>query len=322
LHVDDLLVAGDKQSQLDELLGHLRANFKEVKVKTGKTNSYLGMRIRENENFLEVDMTKYIEDCVAWAKVAGTASTPGEANLFTVDEKSPVVEDKKRREDFHTGTAKLLYLAKRCRPDILPAISFLSSRVSKCTEQDVLKLQRVFKFLAATGDKAMRFKRNVKDMDLMAYVDAGYGIHDGGESRSGLVITLNGTPVMCKTAKQGIVTKSSTEAELVALTDGSTEILWIREFLISQGYNLGPTKVGEDNKSVITLLEKRRFGTARTKHIKVRYFFVVDRIKSGELEVVYVPTDLMIADFMTKPLNGSQFKFLQEKLLGYEPAVP
>ena len=123
--------------------------------------------------------------------------------------------------------------------------------------------------------------------------------------------------MLWKTSKQAIVTKSSTEAELVALTDGSTEILWIREFLIDQGYALGPTPVGEDNKSVLTLLEKRRFGTARTKHIKIRYFFVVDRIKSGELNMVYVPTDLMIADFMTKPLSGSQFKVLQEKLLGY-----
>ena len=316
LHVDDLFVAASTQAQLDEVVELLKSEFKEVKVKTGKVNSYLGMRIKETADFIEVDMTAYIEECLTWAKVAGVAITPAEPDLFEVDESSPAV-DKSRREDFHTGAAKLLYLAKRCRADILPAVSFLCSRVSKCTEQDVKKLQRVFKYLAATKEKSMRFRRNVEEIELMAYVDAGYGIHDEGQSRSGLVVTVNGTPVMCKTSKQAIVTKSSTEAELVALTDGSTEILWVREFLIDQGYDLGPTNVGEDNKSVLTLLEKRRFGTARTKHIKIRYFFVVDRIQAGELKMVYVPTDLMIADFMTKPLSGSQFKMLQEKLLGH-----
>jgi hypothetical protein len=67
------------------------------------------------------------------------------------------------------------------------------------------------------------------------------------------------------------------------------------------------------------MLEKRRFGTARTKHIKIRYFFIVDRIKNGELKMEYVSTDLMLADFMTKPLNGAQFVVLQGKLLGHAP---
>ena len=318
LHVDDLLVSADDHSQLDDLLVLLQSEFKEVKVKSEDVNSYLGMRLRQTDDAIEVDMIAYVEECIAWSKVTGSAITPAEADLFEIDDKLDPV-DEAQREDFHTGVAKLLYLAKRCRPDILPAVSFLCSRVSRCTNQDVMKLKRVFRFLSVTKDKTMRFARNVEDLELMAYVDAGYGIHAEGESRSGLVVTLNGTPILCKTSKQAIVTKSSTEAELVALTDGSTDILWVREFLKDQGYPLGATPVGEDNKGVLALLEKRKFGTARTKHINVRYFFIVDRIKSGELTMVYVPTDMMIADFMTKPLSGSQFKKLQEKLLGQVP---
>ena len=162
----------------------------------------------------------------------------------------------------------------------------------------------------------MRFIKGVRNPEIVAYVDAGYGIHTEGESRSGLVVTVNGTPVIWKTNKQAIVTKSSTEAELVALSDACTDILWARQLLIDQGYEIGEVCVGEDNQSVLAMIEKRRYVNARTRHINIRYFFIVDRIKSGELKMVYVPTDMMLADFMTKPLTGKQFSLLQGRLLG------
>jgi hypothetical protein len=315
LHVDDLFVASDTQELLDDFIRDLREAFAEVKVKEGNLNSYLGMRLRDTEESIEVDMILYIDECLEWSKVSGTANTPATSELFNISEDSPVL-GAEGLEDFHTGVAKLLYLAKRCRPDILPAISFLSSRVGKATNEDLVKFQRVFKYLRATREKVMKFRKGVAEPEVMAYVDAGYGIHPEGESRSGLVITLNGTPVLCKTSKQGLVTKSSTEAELVALSDGATDILWIREFLCCLGYDIGAIDIGEDNKSVMAMLERKKFNTARTRHINIRYFFIVDRIKSGELQVVYIPTDLMLADFMTKPLTGKQFKVLCDKLFG------
>ena len=72
---------------------------------------------------------------------------------------------------------------------------------------------------------------------------------------------------------------------------------------------------------MLAMLDKRRFVNARTRHINVRYFFIVDRIKSGEVKMVYVPTDMMLADFMTKPLTGKQFTVLQSRLLG-NPVTP
>jgi hypothetical protein len=321
LHVDDLFMAADAQELINRLIEYLRSRFKEVKVKEGPVSTYLGMRLRNTEDGLEVDMFKYIDECLEWSRVPGTAVTPATGDLFEVGgDGEEKLLDTAQQEDFHTGVAKLLYLAKRARPDILPAVSFLTSRVGKVSERDITKLQRVFKFLRYTKDKVMRFARGIRTPELIAYVDAGYGIHAEGQSRSGLVVTLNGTPVIWKTSKQGIVTKSSTEAELVALSDGSTDILWARNLLTDQGYDLGAVAVGEDNQSVLSMLEKRRLINARTRHINVRYFFIVDRIKSGELKMVYVPTDLMLADFMTKPLTGKQFNLLQRRLLG-SPAI-
>lgn len=273
------------------------------------------MRITETETHLEADMDGYVQDCVEWSGVTGTAKTPADGDLFRVEEESAAL-GVAEHDKFHTGTAKLLFAAKRCRPAILTAINFLCSRVLYSTEQDAAKLDRVLKYLRATPVQPIKYAKGTYKMDLFAYVDAGYGVHDTGESRSGLVVTLNGTPVLCKTMRQRIVTKSSTEAELVALSDSLTEVIWCREFIQSAGFVLPATGVGEDNTPVMSLLESRKFGTARTKHISVRYFFICDRIAKGELVMVYVPTEEQLADILSKALVGAQFHALQPRLHG------
>ena len=57
----------------------------------------------------------------------------------------------------------------------------------------------------------------------------------------------------------------------------------------------------------------------RTKHIKIRYYYVADRIAKGDLLVVWFPTDKIIADFLTKPLQGKVFKQFRDMLMGAVP---
>jgi hypothetical protein len=48
----------------------------------------------------------------------------------------------------------------------------------------------------------------------------------------------------------------------------------------------------------------------------VRYFFITDRISKGEIRVEWCPTKDMVADFMTKPLQGSIFKKFHDLIMG------
>lgn len=322
VHVDDLFVSSSSREFGMQLLDLLKAELSEVKVTEGKVNSYLGMRITETDEHLAVDMCAYVNACIEWMNVPGLANTPADVRLFEISDESPLLCSSDQ-ERFHSAAARVLYASKGCRPDILPAVSFLTSRVGRATEEDAAKCRRVFKYLRRNPDLAILFRKNFPAVDLRAYVDAGYGVHPTGQSRSGLVIMLNGAPILCKSSRQHIVTKSSTEAELVALSDALTDVIWVREFLMAAGCDLPATFVGEDNEAVLKMLRERKFGTARTKHINVRYFFIVDRIANGELEPGHVPTELQIADYMTKPLVGHQFEFLRSMLLGLrEPRVP
>ena len=64
----------------------------------------------------------------------------------------------------------------------------------------------------------------------------------------------------------------------------------------------------QDNQSAFLLKKNgKKSSSKRTRHIKIRYYFITDRIKNDELEIEYCPTDKMVADYFTKPLQGKNF---------------
>jgi hypothetical protein len=238
--------------------------------------------------------------------VTKTADTPAGLNLFEVDEMSPELDDEARKL-FHSQVAKLLYMAKRVRVDMLLPVNFLCTRVKSPTADDLKKLNRVHRYLLSTKDYVMRL--GVGDEYVFtACADASYGVHIDGKSHSALTMTLGGGTIMAKSSKQSIVTKSSTEAEVVAGSDGGTELIAAEDFLVYQGFQRKPAVLFQDNMSAISLLKNGKRSSDKTKHMNIRYFWIKDRVESGEMKIVYLPTESMWADLLTKPLQGELFK--------------
>ena len=90
----------------------------------------------------------------------------------------------------------------------------------------------------------------------------------------------------------------------------------------AQDYQVQDNVLFQDNKSAI-LLEKtngKASSSKRMKHINIRYFFITDRVKSGDVSLVWCPTGDMIGDFMTKPLQGALFRKFRDQIMGVIPA--
>ena len=313
-HVDDLLITCQMQSGIDTAIGLLQSNFEQVTANTGSEHSFLGMRIVVKENGIDVDMIAYLMKILE-GKVSGKCVvSPADDGLLQVDENSPVLPSDASKV-FHSDVAKLLFLVKRTRLEVLLAVSFLASRVSNPTVEDDSKLRRVFDYLATTKNVVMQFIRG-GPVKLEAYIDASYGNDTGGKSRTGVLLYMAGIGIAGWTAKQKLVTKSSTEAEIVALSDGLTHVLWAREFLLAQGHIVGAATVYQDNQGVIKLMTSARNTRQRTKHLNIRYFFAADRVESNDIELVYMKTDRMIADILTKALMGALFVRIMTLLYG------
>ncbi len=64
----------------------------------------------------------------------------------------------------------------------------------------------------------------------------------------------------------------------------------------------------QDNRSAILLEKNGKISSSKhTKHIAICCFFVTDRIRAGEISPKWCPTGEMIADFLTKMLQGALF---------------
>jgi hypothetical protein len=184
---------------------------------------------------------------------------------------------------------------------------FVTTHVTHPTEEDFKKLLKIGRYLHGTRDLGLYLNAD-ENFSIHSFIDASFACHPDMMSHTGQFTTLGGGAIATKSSRQRLVTKSSTEAELVALSDGLTQVLWVKNFLADQGYDAGAAIVHQDNKSTIILAEKGRSVNNRTRHVSIRYFFVHDRINSGEIRIQYTGTDDMVGDFFSKPLQGNLFE--------------
>ena len=78
--------------------------------------------------------------------------------------------------------------------------------------------------------------------------------------------------------------------------------------------------IERDNASTIPL-ERSGWKSSgkRTKHINVRYFYITDRLKSGDISrIIYKPAGDMESDYLTKVLHGKSLHTHCKTLMGLD----
>ena len=154
---------------------------------------------------------------------------------------------------------------------------------------------------------------------MKTWVDASYAVHKDMKSHTGGVVSFGIGAVMSKSSKQKLNVKSSTEAELVGASDYLPYPIWAKKFLACQGYVLKENVFFQDNQSTIRFERNGRKSCGpNSRHIDIRYFFIKDRIGIETIDVQHCPTEQMLADFFTKPLQGSLFRKFREVILGHQ----
>jgi hypothetical protein len=314
IYVDDLLITCIGGPAITEVVAQLESAFEgDIKSSRDKDLSYLGMHLKIEDGRIIVSMTVYLKGVLEELKVTGSVTTPATAGLFKINPAARALSVREAKQ-FHTTVAKLLYLSKRARVDILLAVAFLTTRVKAPTTDDAVKLDRVLKYLNGTADQVLVLQPTA-DMKIGGYIDASFGCHGDGKSHTGLVVTLGGCTVLCMSSKQKLVTRDSTEAELVALSDKLMCVVQCYDFVRAQGITCVVPEIYQDNTSTITLVTKGG-GQYRTKYMRVRQAFVHERSVAGEVSVIYTPTGRMLADVLTKPLQGAVFRYLSRRITG------
>jgi hypothetical protein len=149
----------------------------------------------------------------------GRAATLTVSYLYEINKVIPVLLDTTTAETFHSH---VLYLAQRSRPDVLEAVSFLTSRVHQPDVDDYKKL----KYLESTESLVLRLSSN-GDGILHWWVDASYAVHPSMKGHTGGKMSMGKGSVYSTSRSQKGPTRSSTECELVGVYDVLPQIEWI-----------------------------------------------------------------------------------------------
>ena len=296
-------------------------SYGEVTATRGKVHDYLGMTVVFKNSEVRINMKEYIKEMLSEFPIKfnkkDRSVNPATADLFKEDTGKKLNEAE--REIFHRTVAKALFMCKRARLDIQPVVAVLCTRVQGPGRNDWNRLVRMMKYLNGTINDELVLNADYGVGSIEWYVDASFAVHPDFKSHTGAVMRFTGGKggVEATSSKQKLNTSSSTTAELVAVDDALPMIMWTPLFLEQQGYKVHNNTVYQDNKSAILLEENgKKSSGRRTRALNVRYFMVTDQVDKGNLNIKYCPTDDMVADFMSKGLQGVKFEKFRKEIMG------
>jgi hypothetical protein len=169
---------------------------------------------------------------------------------------------------------------------------------------------RVLRYLKGTIHMGITYSRGLPNANrLLGWADADWAACTATRrSTSGYISTLNGGALSWKCRQQKSVATSTSEAEYVAASRASDDILYLRRVLEEAGHKqVTPTPLYEDNRSC-RMMSENPVSNDRSKHIDYRVHALRERVKEGVVRLIDCPTTDMLADIFTKNLPAPAFQ--------------
>ncbi|GKC08921.1 retrovirus-related pol polyprotein from transposon RE1 [Tanacetum coccineum] len=279
IYVDDIILTGNNNHPITYFKQQLDQQF--IIKDLGNINYYLGIEFLRHKQGVTMTQRKYALELIHTVGVLDLKPShiPIDPNIKINDTDGYPLPDASL---YKTLVGKLLYLTIT-RHDLSYAAHCLSqfSRSPRTPHFDALI--KVLRYIKLCPGQGLHFPTNAP-LQLKAYCDMIGQI-------------------------QSIVSRSSTEAEYRALGDCTCEITWIQSLLQDLQVSITtPIPIFCDNQSSISLASNP-VQHARTKHIEIDCHFVRDKIKNGIIRPTFVPSNLQVADVLTKALENREDYF-------------
>ncbi len=315
---DDFTIVTNSRALSTETKAQLNNHFELVDL--GDINWLLGVSVTRNfeDNTISLGQQAYVEQILARfgltdARPDVTPMEPGADYHFDSPSVSPTLLTATEKTTYREMIGSLMYCATMTRPDIAYAVSMLSQFLESPRTTHLKAVKRVFCYLLGTKHLKLILGGNTT---IAGFSDADWASQHHRHSISGFAYFVGLGTISWSAKKQPIITLSSTEAEYVALTHAAKDILWIHKILkeFSFLHNLSlPTTLYCDNQGAIRLSKDATFH-GRTKHIDVHFHFIRQTITSRDVELLYIPTEKMVADIFTKSLARVKFERFRAEL--------
>lgn len=312
VYVDDIILAGKKESDLEQVKTALGKKF-DIKD-LGQLSYFLGVKVKQQRNgAIWIGQPTYTKNILSefGMQDCKPVSTPVsvEAKLTKATDDENCIDQKK----YQSAIGSLMYLSVSTRPDISYAVSSLARFSSKPTQRHWVALKRLLRYLKGTTKHGILYKREGPSA-CIGFSDADWaGDTNDRKSTSGYMFMINGGAISWKSQKQRCVALSTAEAEYVAMASAAQESVWLRQLIAELTNASKPsTLIYEDNQSAIAMTKNPQFH-GRAKHIDIKHHFIREQVAQGVITLEYCPTTEMTADILTKGLSRETFCKLRVK---------
>ena len=328
IYVDDITIASSDEECIARVKDLIKSRFKVKDL--GEAQWLLKIQIQKFKEGYFMSQTNYtiqtLKEYDLWDIPESSWKDTPMSTTWEHRVESPIL-DEELTSTYASMVAKLLYLSTHTRVDLVFAVNKLSTFQKPARVCDMKALLRVMKYLRKTYDWGIFFQTS-KSKDIIVFesvtdlnenrfqpegyypilaADASYGMESDKKSRSAYIFTVFGSVVTWYSKKQSVTALSSTEAELYALVEGIKEATWMKGFLEELGFSIEkPIETKQDNQSTIAIAINP-VHHARVKHFEIKTHYIREKIEDEKLvKLVYCPTELMVADILTKALPKAQ----------------
>ncbi|CAM8920281.1 unnamed protein product [Rhodiola kirilowii] len=299
LYVDDMLIFGTDQKQVDLTKDFLSSSFAVKDM--GEADVILGIRIKRENKGLALSQSHYVEkvlkkfDCLNCSPV----STPMDPSVKLLPNMGEAVS----QLEYSQVIGCLMYAMTSTRPDIAYAVGKLSRYTSNPCTHHWEAIRRVLKYLKGTINYGLVYAGFPSVLE--GYTDASWITNlEDHSSTSGWVFLFWGGAISWASKKQTCITSSTMESEFIALAAAGKEAEWLRNLV--HEIPLWPKPVASisihcDSKATLAKAYSQMYN-GKSRHLGVRHSAVREMITHGVISIDYVRTHQNLADHLTKGL--------------------
>ncbi|KAJ3552813.1 hypothetical protein NP233_g12787 [Leucocoprinus birnbaumii] len=313
VYVDDVFFMGKRNSKL---LKELKSKFTQRWEcrDLGALKEFLGMRITRNrrERKLFIDQVDYLNKVLKRFHIEKKpVATPLPRGFEFVPYTGTV--NPQFRQKYQQLVGSLMYLMIGSRPDIAFAVVKLSQQSHAPSAAHYEAGLHVCRYLLGTRSYKLVFDGLSKDF-ICAFSDSDWGQDkENRRSVTGNFCLIAQGPVSWLSRRQKTVALSSTEAEYMALSDCSRQLVWIHQLLTEVGFKIPIPQLYGDNQGSIFWSENA-IQEKRSKHIDIKYHYIREVIEDKKIFLDFVEGKNNPADILTKNLDRILFERFRPSL--------
>ena len=307
--VDDFLITGNNQSKINDVINYLET---EIEIRNlGPPAKFLGIEITFTSKGLSLHQNPYIDEMVLKYPIgAKQFKTPMEPRL-QIEKPEMLQQHISVREIL----GSLMYASIATRPDITYSTNYLC-RYESTPNNEILKYsKRILNYLYTTKHYTLNYVKGSNSMEptLTLFTDASFASDTvDRKSTTGIIVKFGKNTISWRATKPKCVTRSSSEAEYIAMSQGDAEVRSISNILNELKIKHSVLMFA-DNTGAIAMCEKR--DSRNLKHIDIAYRVVEESIAEGKMKVNHIPGELMEADLLTKSLSKDRHEKLTRLIM-------